>query len=301
MRCPICNMNDTESLAAYTTPGYEICRCRTCEVIFSDPMKCPGSEWYEKSEWYNFGLSHPTTDLRWYENVFLREPFHDGKGLLLNIGCGKNTFLKLLKDRGYKVWAVDFNKDAVNFTQDVLGINNAFAMDAREFARTYRGEGFDIIVSFEVLEHLDDPMGFVQLLQQILKPGGFMVISVPNRNRWRPHKDQWDYPPHHLTRWSAPSLNAFLSRNGFQVLRIAKAPLSAEELLDKLQIYFGTLWLEKRLNLLKGGKGGKILALVFAFLFVIRVAFYNLLAVLFRPFKEGPVLYAVAVKRSEHA
>lgn len=298
MLCPLCDSEDVKKIDTYTSPGYDVYRCISCDGIFSDPMQSGGKEWYEKSEWYDFNASSSIRDLRWYEEVFLQDKPNNGKGLLLNIGCGRSNFLKRVEDTGYKVFAIDFNKDSVEFTKNKLGIKDAYAVDVFDFAKDYKGEKFDVIVFFEVLEHLGSPAKFIEAFKGILKGDGYIVLSVPNRDRFKPDKNEWDYPPHHLTRWGALSLNNFLVRNGFQIIKTGMPPLSAEDLLNIYKIYFGTLWFERILRDTPNKQGHKFFLLVFNILFRIRVVFYNIMALFLRLFiKEGLNLYAVARRR----
>lgn len=61
-------------------------------------------------------------------------------------------------------------------------------------------ERFDIISFFEVLEHLDNPVRFIEHIRGLLKPGGHIIPSVPNRNSFLDTLAESDYPPNHLTR-----------------------------------------------------------------------------------------------------
>jgi SAM-dependent methyltransferase len=70
----------------------------------------------------------------------------------------------------------------------------------------------------EVLEHLEQPRELAKKVYKLLAPGGYFIMSVPNRDRISVklrRRDEWDYPPNHLTRWSKETLNSFLTRIGF--------------------------------------------------------------------------------------
>lgn len=299
MQCHLCNSKSIIKKDTYTSNGYDILQCLSCDIVFADPMKSPGKEWYEKSELYSFNTP-VLKKLEWYEKIFLDDKPNNGKGLLLNIGCGNSNFLKLVEKIGYKVLAIDFNKDSIEFTKKVLGIKEAYNMDVFDFIKSYNGTKFDVIIFFEVLEHLESPVNFIQSLKKILKQNGYIVLSVPNRNRLKPQKDKWDYPPHHLTRWNLKSLNFFLIHNGFKVKKIVNPPLSADDLLDALKVlYFGIPWLEKTLNETTNKRAKKYLSIISNILLLVRVAFYRFLAILIRPFiREGTTLYAIATKNN---
>lgn len=304
--CPLCSSDGVKKIKAYTSPGYDIYHCISCDGVFADPMKSHGKDWYEKSEWecYDFNASLSIRDLRWYqEKVFLQDKPNNGKGLLLNIGCGRSDFLKRVEETGYKVIAIDFNKESIEFTKNRLGIKDAYAVDVFDFAKNYNGEQFDVIVFFEVLEHLDEPVGFIMALKNILKPDGYVVMSVPNRERLSPQKEIWDYPPHHLTRWSAKSLEKFLESNGYIVEKLLVSPITADSLVSVLKARFETKYIEDKIKKADARKADKkiLISYVFKTLFKLRMAFYRILEIAGSVFikTRGPGIYALARLKSD--
>lgn len=292
LQCPMCESQDTEMIDTYTSEGYTFYQCIRCEGIFADPMKGVGKEWYESSEWYSIPSEIPES-IKWYEQVFLDDPSNYKTKRVLNVGCGRNIFLKRLKELNCEVTAIDINENIIEFTRNVLGIESAYVSDIIDFARDYNGKKFDVIIFFEVLEHLEDPGEIIRCIKKILEDDGFIVVSVPNRERILPSKDIWDYPPHHLSRWNIKSLKNFLEINGYLVDKIIMCPHSAEDLLSTFGIFFGTKYLEEKIK-----KGYKRLLIIFVFkiLFKFRVIFYNILAIILRLFikTKGLNIYSVA-------
>jgi SAM-dependent methyltransferase len=290
--CPACTSGDVGKLSSPSVSGYYYYICKGCELVFSEPMKGAGKEWYERSEWYDLP-EEVLENLRWYERTIIHEDFLFGKKRVLNVGCGRNIFLKKLKEMNCEVTAVDISERVIEFTRNTLGIKDAHVGDILEFMKHYGRGKFDVIVSFEVLEHLEDPGTFMRRLKDLMNEDGRTVLSVPNRERIMPSKDVWDYPPHHLTRWNVRCLRNLLEGSGFLVEKIVVSPLSAEDLLAVFRLYFGTRFLENRI---KGGDRSSLVAFAFRALFKLRVVFYNILAVIGRSFTrtKGLNIYAVA-------
>ena len=289
--CPACGSGETERLSCPSVSGYSYYLCKECDLVFSEPMKGASKKWYETSEWYDVPGT-PSDGLRWYESTVIQEDFVAENKRVLNIGCGRNLFLKKLKGMKCDVTAVDINERIIQFTKDTLGIADAHACNILEFIRDYKEEGFDIIIGFELLEHLESPGAFIRELKNILKENGRIVLSVPNRERIMPSKDVWDYPPHHLTRWHPNSLRNQLESNGYIVEKMIISPLSAEDLLAVLRLYFGTKFLEDKM---KSGATSPLITFGFKVLFKVRVVFYNILAVVGRNFMrtKGLNIYTV--------
>jgi len=96
-------------------------------------------------------------------------------------------------------------------------------MSVDEFAEVCRKKNmkFDYITFFEVLEHQDQPVKFIETVKSLLKEGGRVAGSVPNRERLfagirRKFVDSDDFPPNHFLWFNRSSLEKFLSDMGFR-------------------------------------------------------------------------------------
>ena len=102
---------------------------------------------------------------------------------MLDLGCGHGYGSEYLAQRpGSFVLGVDMDSKAISFAREnYQGLNLHFAiMDANRLALSDRG--FDAVVSFEVIEHVADPVRYLEEVKRVLKPGGLFVLSTPNRN-----------------------------------------------------------------------------------------------------------------------
>jgi SAM-dependent methyltransferase len=293
MKCPVCFSNEISKIDTYTSEGHIFCKCSHCDVFFADPMKGGTGEWYAEIYELSPVLSE---DIQWHEEVFLKEDVAWKDKKILNIGCGRNTFLKVLKDKNCDITAIDINNRVVDFTKNVLGIEKAFTCDISEFIKNYKGDKFDYIIFFEVLEHLENPGDFMINLKDIVKNTGKIFFSVPNRERIFAHRMERDSPPHHLTRWSGQSLKKMLSIYGYCADKITISPFSADDALRTFKIYFGTLYFKEKI---KKGCTGVFIVFFFRFLFKVRVGFYKILAAAMRIFtKRGYQIYIAAHKKT---
>ena len=73
-------------------------------------------------------------------------------------------------------------------------------------------------VLFYVFEHFDKPKETLSIVREMLKPGGWIAISVPNRDRWPNLHEESDQPPWHLTYWNKDALAQCISRNEFMIV-----------------------------------------------------------------------------------
>ena len=100
---------------------------------------------------------------------------------VLETACGSGYGTKLLAGRAKTVLATDYSPLAIGYARHHFPASNlAFAvMDCQQMA--LRASSFDVIVSFEVFEHLEDAAAYLSQCKQVLRPGGRLLLSTPNR------------------------------------------------------------------------------------------------------------------------
>lgn len=127
-----------------------------------------------------------------YENAL---PFIHGN--VLEVGCGEGYGSKLLAPKAGKYTAVDkfvaLNKDNL---KDIEFIQmNVPHMPA------FKDNSFDVVVSFQVIEHIEDDHTFLKEIARVLKPGGKLIMTTPNI------KMSLTRNPYHVREYTAPELD----------------------------------------------------------------------------------------------
>ncbi len=158
----------------------------------------------------------------------------------MDVGCGDGRFLRHAKEQGFEVWGIDFDKKSVENVKRNLGIDTVFAMSLEEFYEYAKEKNlkFDVITFFEVLEHQDKPREFLEKVRGLLKEGGYIAGSVPNRESMFIEiiRDNYiDYPPHHFLRFSKSSLEKALNFSGFKDIEVYKLDFPFIELFPFLE------------------------------------------------------------------
>jgi SAM-dependent methyltransferase len=146
---------------------------------------------------------------------------------VLEIGCGTGTFLERLmrEDPGRSTLGLEPNPDAVYVARE-KGLR-VEARDLEEFALDH-AEAFDAVCSFQVLEHVPTPDGFLKAAFSCLRHGGLCLLTVPNREGFTRYavNDFGNMPPHHLTRWSGRVIRHIASRYEATVERVLEEPVA---------------------------------------------------------------------------
>jgi SAM-dependent methyltransferase len=141
-------------------------------------------------------------------------------GRLLDVGCGKGRFLAAARDAGWEVLGVEFAPASAEAARAAYGIDVAVG----DFLDLPLEGGFDVITMWHVLEHLPDPLAAVARAEELLAPGGRLVISVPNIEslQARLGGERWFHLdlPRHLMHFSPRSLSALVDRTGLRVERV---------------------------------------------------------------------------------
>lgn len=80
---------------------------------------------------------------------------------------------------------------------------------------------------------MPQPRELLREVRRLLKPSGDVVITLPNSGRPIPFgREDYDFPPHHFTRWSPQAMREFLAREGFSIVRQDASTLGIRYFLD---------------------------------------------------------------------
>lgn len=136
-----------------------------------------------------------------------RELVRPGQRILdISCGTGYGTFL-LTSGTGATGVGVDCSEEAIEFARDFFHAPGAEYVHASAGSFPLGEREFDLIVSFETVEHLADDRRFLARLWRALRPGGQLLVSVPNLERYPMQAHQF-----HVRHYSPESLAALLAR-----------------------------------------------------------------------------------------
>ncbi len=236
--CLLCGSERAERVAAqtdrlyHTTPKeFRVIRCAECGLARLDPM--PTAEelnrYYPPSYWFAPDGSAAARIEEAYRRLVLRDHVRfveralqssKARGTLLDVGAGGGLFLGMMKERGFRVAALDFSQDAARVAWKQQGAPSVCALLERP---PLQSGSFACITMFHVLEHLPDPRVYVAAARDLLAPDGRLVVQVPNAASWQARLlgEAWNGldVPRHLFDFRDCDLERLLQSCGFEVLR----------------------------------------------------------------------------------
>ena len=146
---------------------------------------------------------------------------------LLEVGAAAGFFLDEARALGYRCTGVEPNDAMAAHGRDALGLDLRTAM-LEEAALP--PEAFDAACAFHVVEHLPDPRGAVAEIAGALRPGGHLLVEVPNAESAAARRRGAAWPPldlpYHVGHHGPRSMRALLEGAGLQVLRIDTVPFA---------------------------------------------------------------------------
>lgn len=134
---------------------------------------------------------------------------------VLDIGCSTGHFLTYIKDFVGERVGLELNEDEVEYIRNNLD----FKVYDQPIGEVDIKEGpFDLITSFQVLEHIDDPQSFLEAIVKNLKPDGYLYLELPNLDdvlvgtyKTKGYIDFFYHEPH-VSYYSAQTLKKLLNK-----------------------------------------------------------------------------------------
>jgi SAM-dependent methyltransferase len=139
---------------------------------------------------------------------------------LLDVGCSSGAFLLVARSLGYRCSGVEPARRAAEGAA-AAGLD-VFAGVLEE--AHFPSGSFDAITTFEVIEHLKEPLRLLEECRRILKPGGVLMIGTGNAASWTvaSQRADWDYfgISGHVSIFNTTSIRVIAERTGLEIERV---------------------------------------------------------------------------------
>ena len=229
--CPACE--GERSQAAFEKYGFSFRRCQACRTIYMSPRPTPAvmASYYSNSDNYKFWAEHifPASEASRREKI--HRPMLEylvgacerngvARETLVEVGPGFGTFVSLAQRSGSfaKVLAVERTPEMAKACRD----RGVYVIErAVEDLAPGEIDAADVLVSFEVIEHLFDPAAYLRSAARLLRDGGLLLLTCPNGEGFDTAalgalSGQVD--SEHVNLFNPDSLVRLLKRSGFEVI-----------------------------------------------------------------------------------
>ena len=107
------------------------------------------------------------------------------KKQILDVGCGSGYGSDILANSGAtKVIGIDISDDAISYCKKHYARKNLKFEQGDCTSLLYKDNSFDVIVAFELIEHIDKEQKFLSEVKRLLKNNGIFILSTPNKNTY---------------------------------------------------------------------------------------------------------------------
>jgi 2-polyprenyl-3-methyl-5-hydroxy-6-metoxy-1,4-benzoquinol methylase len=219
--CMVCGRADLKP--SFFLPEYTVHRCPGCghgtteytRKIADNQSRFGAARWTETRSMMQ---SHfQAAARRRYEDLLAFSPGH----AVLEVGCGTGEFLSIAREAGHSVIGLDMSAEAVRYVQD-----RHPGMDIRCQLLETAGlppASFDVVAGFHILEHVSDPIGLLQQMSCLVRPGGLVYVRVPNLDTWFRRvlgRSWWAFGVEHMGHFTAVSLRTAVAEAGLDVAAV---------------------------------------------------------------------------------
>lgn len=221
--CLLCKSGKLELLSRYAV--HHLVKCNTCGFVFANQIPSESLLIHHYEGYGRKNYLSPITVKRYHELLEGFEKFRKTQQLI-DVGCGMGYFLEAAREKNWKVYGTEFTDEAVRICKE----KGIMVHQGKLNPDNYEASSFDVITSFEVMEHINNPKQEVKHFHTLLRKRGVVYVTTPNFNslsRWV-LKEKWNVLayPEHLCYYSSSTLNKLFADEGFSLLKMETTGVS---------------------------------------------------------------------------
>lgn len=163
------------------------------------------------------------------------------RGRLLDVGCACGFFIEAALKHGFDAYGIEFSKEAVAIAREE--IRSRITVGDVNLLREREEDRFDAVVAFDIIEHTQNPIKFLEEIRQILRPGGWLMLATPDTGHFLRYLMgcRWPMlqPMQHTYLFSKSAMRFALAQAGFENIGVQKADksLTLDYLIDQLRVH----------------------------------------------------------------
>jgi trans-aconitate methyltransferase len=142
---------------------------------------------------------------------------------ICDVGCGFAKKFDLIHSKfpTFDYWGFD-QASAIEYCKETYNYGTWIVANLDRPVTT--GQKFDLVISSDVIEHLEDPDKLLAFIKSLMDPQSLALISTPERETLRGEKNLHSPNPAHVREWSRREFAGYLRNRGFQILEHRMLP-----------------------------------------------------------------------------
>ena len=221
--CPVCD--GAEQVFEMAARGHDLYRCGGCATIYVHGL--PSNA--EVAAGYDDSYDGATTG--YFAKVDKKMRRSRGRirqlkklvppgARFLDVGCNGGFVVEAAREAGLDAWGLEVDGVSLAYAREHYPKNNYFLGLVEDFQPD---QGFDLIYTSEVIEHVTDVRPFMAAIVRLLNPGGVVYVTTPDISHWRRPRDldTWDgfNPPVHCVYFNPASMRLLLESLGLEIVK----------------------------------------------------------------------------------
>lgn len=211
--CILCGSTRLKTMPAYSR-AYLV-KCGDCGLVFGNKNPTAEELTAHYTNYPRYQTLSPITEKRYNELLDKFEAYRKNNNLV-DLGCSNGLFLECAKKRGWNVYGTEYAQECL----DYCAKNGITVFKSDKLPPEFFKLEFDVVTSFEVIEHINTANPEMEFVKKILRKGGAFYVTTPNfRSISRLLlKEKWNVIeyPEHLTYYTAKTLHKLLNKHGFK-------------------------------------------------------------------------------------
>jgi 2-polyprenyl-3-methyl-5-hydroxy-6-metoxy-1,4-benzoquinol methylase len=223
--CLLCGSTNINHLDGYQS--HYLSKCSNCKFVFcyKIPTEQELNDYYKFYNYSDNSKVSPIT-IKSYHKLLDEFEKYRKTNKIIDVGCGAGYFLEEAKKRGWEVYGTEYSEKAVEVCLN-KGIN---IKKGKLDDKLFEGMEFDIVTSFEVIEHINNPNEEVAFFNKLLRKGGLFYCTTPNFNCVLRYYFKSNYSiityPEHLAYFTKSTLKKLIKQQGFKTHKILSTGIS---------------------------------------------------------------------------
>ncbi len=139
--------------------------------------------------------------------------------IILDMACGigYGSYIIATKKKIKQIDSVDISQEAIAYAKKYYGKSNINFIQGNALTLILKEDKYDVAISFETIEHVEDDNSLLQQFYRALKKDGFLICSTPNEKNMPFDKIKF---PHHIKHYEPKKIKAMIEKNGFRVVDV---------------------------------------------------------------------------------